>query len=107
MPSFQNYLAGIKTEIDETDVARLSADLSGAERPAVIDVREPDEVAQGSIPGSRWIPRGFVEQRIEDAVPDRDRPIVLYCSSGNRSALSARSLRELGYTRVSSLAGGF
>src|SRR6188768_2505943 len=98
MPSFQSYLKAIRSEIAETDVAALQAALAGGRPPTVIDVREQDEYAQGSIPGARWIPRGFLEQRIEDAVPERDREVILYCASGNRSALAARSLNELGYT---------
>lgn len=73
----------------------------------VIDCREPDEYAQGAIAGAIHIPRGFLELRIEGSAPDRDRPIVVYCAGGTRSALAARSLAELGYTRVASLAGGF
>ena len=113
MPSFQSYLKAIKSEVAETDVGRLRDTLgpnpAGASpsAPAVIDVREQDEYVQGYIPGARWIPRGYLELRIEEAVPDRDRPVVVYCAGGTRSALAARSLRELGYTRVESLAGGF
>jgi sulfur-carrier protein adenylyltransferase/sulfurtransferase len=109
MPSFQNYLKSIKSEIAEIDVSGLKAriDRPADSRPVVIDVREQDEYAQGYIPGSRWIPRGFLEVRIEDAVPDRGQAIILYCAGGARSALSARSLRELGYTGVESLEGGF
>src|SRR5262249_61281049 len=78
----------------------------GGGRPAVIDVREPDEHAQGMIPGTVHIPRGFLELRIERNVPDRDTPVVLYCASGTRSVLAARSLSELGSTNVTSLAAG-
>jgi molybdopterin/thiamine biosynthesis adenylyltransferase/rhodanese-related sulfurtransferase len=108
MPTFQNYLKGIKSEIEEIDASgtkqlwdRKSGDV------ALIDVREQDEYVQGYIPGATWIPRGYLELRIEEAVPDRDRPVVLYCAGGTRSALAARSLRELGYTHVKSMAGGF
>ena len=73
----------------------------------MIDVREQDEYSQGFIPGSQWIPRGFLELRIEDAVPERDTPVVIYCAGGTRSALAAKSLKELGYSNVSSMAGGF
>jgi molybdopterin/thiamine biosynthesis adenylyltransferase/rhodanese-related sulfurtransferase len=110
MPSFQSYLKAIKSEVAETDVGSLKGALaapSAPSAPAVIDVREQDEYIQGYIPGSSWIPRGYLELRIEDAVPERDRPVVLYCAGGTRSALAARSLRELGYTDVKSLAGGF
>jgi molybdopterin/thiamine biosynthesis adenylyltransferase/rhodanese-related sulfurtransferase len=73
----------------------------------VIDVREADEHAQGALPGAVWIPRGFLEMRIDKHVADRAAPIVLYCAGGVRSLFAARSLVELGYTNVKSLAGGF
>jgi molybdopterin/thiamine biosynthesis adenylyltransferase/rhodanese-related sulfurtransferase len=73
----------------------------------LLDVREGEEVATGLIPRARHIPRGFLELRIEDLEPDREREIVVYCAGGLRSALAARSLQELGYTRVTSLIGGF
>ena len=62
---------------------------------------------RGYIPGATWIPRGKLELRIEDVVPDRDAEVILYCAGGTRSALAAKSLRELGYNKVSSMAGGF
>jgi sulfur-carrier protein adenylyltransferase/sulfurtransferase len=73
----------------------------------VIDVRESDEVATGSIPGAHAVPRGFLELRIEDLERDRTKEVVLYCASGIRSALSAKSLKELGYENVVSVRGGF
>lgn len=73
----------------------------------VVDVREPDEVAQGQIPGAHAIPRGFLELKIEDLENDRQREIILYCAGGNRSALAAESLQRMGYQRVQSLIGGF
>jgi sulfur-carrier protein adenylyltransferase/sulfurtransferase len=109
MPSFQTYLKAIKSEVAETEVGTLRESLGPAsgQSPAILDVREQDEYVQGYIPGARWIPRGYLELRIEDAVPDRERPVVVYCASGTRSVLAARSLRELGYTNVTSLRGGF
>jgi molybdopterin/thiamine biosynthesis adenylyltransferase/rhodanese-related sulfurtransferase len=108
MPTFQSYLKGIKSEIKEIDVTELRPRVArGVAEVQLIDVREQDEYVQGNIPGASWIPRGFLEQRIEDKVPERGAEIVLYCAGGNRSALAARSLQELGYTNVRSLAGGF
>jgi molybdopterin/thiamine biosynthesis adenylyltransferase/rhodanese-related sulfurtransferase len=103
MTSYAQYLAGIKQQVKETDVAQLVA----APPAVLIDVRELDEYNDGSIPGALHIPRGTLEMRIEDAVPERDTDLVVYCAGGNRSALAARSLHELGYTRVRSLQGGF
>lgn len=104
MPSFQNYLKGIKSEISEIDAEGVKA---LPEDVVVIDVREQNEYVQGYIPGAHWIPRGFLEQRIENQVRQRDTPIVLYCAGGTRSALAAKTLFELGYTNVKSMKGGF
>jgi molybdopterin/thiamine biosynthesis adenylyltransferase/rhodanese-related sulfurtransferase len=105
--TFDTLLRELRGKTPEIDPTGLDAALHGTRRPALIDVREPDEHAQGMIPGTVHIPRGFLELRIERNVPDRDTPVVLYCASGTRSVLAARSLGELGYTNVSSLAGGF
>jgi molybdopterin/thiamine biosynthesis adenylyltransferase/rhodanese-related sulfurtransferase len=108
MSSFQQFLKGVKSEIRETTTDSVKKVVEqGAASPVVIDVREKDEYVQGYIPGALWISRGLLEQKIEDAVPDRATPIVLYCASGNRSAMAARSLQQLGYTDVASMAGGF
>jgi molybdopterin/thiamine biosynthesis adenylyltransferase/rhodanese-related sulfurtransferase len=113
VPSYQSYLKEIKGQIAETDISAVkrvvdTKDATNvAARPAIIDVREQTEYTQGFIPGAEWISRGLLEGKIEDVVPDRDREVVLYCASGNRSALAARTLRELGYRDVKSLAGGF
>jgi molybdopterin/thiamine biosynthesis adenylyltransferase/rhodanese-related sulfurtransferase len=108
MPTFQNYLKGIKSEIEEIDASGVKQRKDeGGSGEAIIDVREQDEYVQGYIPGATWIPRGYLELRIEEAVPDREQPVILYCAGGTRSALAARSLRELGYTNVKSMAGGF
>jgi molybdopterin/thiamine biosynthesis adenylyltransferase/rhodanese-related sulfurtransferase len=105
--TFDTLLREIRGKTPEIEPAALDVALRGTRRPALIDVREPDEHAQGMIPGTLHIPRGFLELRIERNVPDRETPVVIYCASGTRSVLAARSLGELGYTNVSSLAGGF
>lgn len=107
MATFHNYLKEIKESIVETDPAEVRELADSPADATLIDVREEDEWVQGHIPGAVWIPRGFLEIRIEDAVPDRDRPIVLYCAGGTRSALAARALAELGYKNTKSMAGGF
>jgi molybdopterin/thiamine biosynthesis adenylyltransferase/rhodanese-related sulfurtransferase len=106
--TFDTLLRELRGKTSEIEPPVLDAALRDAgKRPALIDVREPDEHAGGMIPGTVHIPRGFLELRIERNVPDRGTPVVLYCQSGTRSVLAARSLAELGYTQVSSLAGGF
>ena len=82
----------------------------------LIDVREPAEFATGHLPGAVNIPRGMLEFEIstnphvggvtDAALADRSRPLIVYCLSGGRAALSAVALQELGYTNVISIQGG-
>jgi rhodanese-related sulfurtransferase len=80
----------------------------------IVDVREPDEFAEGHVPGSRSSPRGFLEVRADlehykrdPWFEDRARPIVVYCGGGHRSALAAWTLAQMGFTRVESMAEGW
>jgi molybdopterin/thiamine biosynthesis adenylyltransferase/rhodanese-related sulfurtransferase len=105
--SYHDLLADLKTQIHEISVDDAAARLGSDEPPVLIDVRESDEFDQGAIAGAVHIPRGNLESRIGGIVPDTSTPIVLACQSGARSAFAARSLEELGYEDVASLAGGF
>ncbi|MCZ6507530.1 MAG: molybdopterin-synthase adenylyltransferase MoeB [Acidobacteria bacterium] len=73
----------------------------------LIDVREPDEVAAGSPTGAQRIVRGFLELRIEDLVPELDKPLLVMCAGGARSLFACHDLQGLGYSNVCSVAGGF
>src|SRR2546426_298791 len=106
MPGYRELLQQVRTEIDEVDATR-ARELIESGGTLVVDVREQSEWAEGHIPGAVHLPRGHLESRIERAAPDPTRPIVVYCSAGNRSAFAAKTLGELGYEDVSSLAGGF
>ena len=79
-----------------------------------VDVRERDEWDAGHIPGARHHPRGFLEVRADLEHPKRDpwladrgRKLLLYCGGGHRSALAARTLLEMGFSEVASLAEGW
>lgn len=106
MASYRELLQQVKAEIEEID-AVSACRLADSGDVVWIDVREREEWEAGTVPGAVHVPRGSLESRIESVVPDRERPLVLYCASGNRSALAARTLQELGYRSVRSLAGGF
>jgi molybdopterin/thiamine biosynthesis adenylyltransferase len=106
MATYRELLEQVKDEIEEIDLARAHELLDDPD-VSIVDVRERDEWEEGHIPGAVHVPRGFLESRIEQAVPDRDRPVLLYCAAGNRSAFAAKTLEELGYDHVLSLAGGF
>src|SRR5581483_6569140 len=103
MTTYRELLARTKGEIAEID-ARDAQAIDGA---VWVDIRETDEWQEGHLPGAIHVPRGNLESRIETAVPDKTRPVVLYCAAGNRSAFGAKTLGELGYGQVYSLAGGF
>jgi molybdopterin/thiamine biosynthesis adenylyltransferase/rhodanese-related sulfurtransferase len=103
MPTYRELLQRVKSEIDEVD-ARGAQALDGA---VFVDVRDRDEWEEGHLPGAVHVSRGNLESRIEGVAPDRTQPVVLYCATGNRSAFAAKTLTELGYENVTSLAGGF
>jgi len=104
MPSYRELLQHVKNEIEEVSPSQAAA---RADEPVFLDVRERDEWEEGHIPGAVWIPRGNLEGRVEQALPDRERPVVVYCAGGSRSAFATRTLHELGYANVVNLAGGF
>jgi molybdopterin/thiamine biosynthesis adenylyltransferase/rhodanese-related sulfurtransferase len=106
MPNYRELLQQVRAEIDEVDATR-ARELVESGEPVVVDVREQDEWDEGHVPGAVHIPRGHLESRIEHAAPDPGRRIVIYCSAGNRSAFAAKTLEEMGYEDVVSLAGGF
>ncbi|MDP1847204.1 MAG: molybdopterin-synthase adenylyltransferase MoeB [Solirubrobacteraceae bacterium] len=109
-PSGAEFIRQIKNQIAQVDPGDVNERLqngSGNGDVAIIDVRESEEVARGLIPGAKHVPRGHLESRIEGAVPDRSQHVVLYCASGNRSALAAKTLEELGYENVESMTGGY
>ena len=103
MASYRELLQQVKAEIDEVGAAEAQE----RSEALYIDVREQDEWDEGTVPGAIHIPRGQLESRIEGLVPDRSRELVVYCAGGSRSAFAAKSLSNLGYENVSSLAGGF
>ena len=88
-------------------VEEFLARLQAGERYILIDVREDSEWALGHLPGAHHMGRGILERDIEQAIPDPDAPIVLYCGDGLRSALAADNLRQLGYANATSLDGGW
>ncbi|WP_205697520.1 molybdopterin-synthase adenylyltransferase MoeB [Conexibacter sp. SYSU D00693] len=110
-PSGSEFIKQVKSSIKEVDPREVH-DLVEQGRiddgVVLVDVREPEEWDRGHLPGAKHVSRGHLESRIEGAAPDRSQRVVLYCASGNRSALAARTLREdLGYEQVESMTGGY
>jgi len=106
MATFRDLLADAKSHIVEIDTATAQARIE-AGNVFVLDVREPDEYDEGALADAVHIPRGHLEAQIEGRALDRDQTIVVYCAGGVRSAFAARTLQELGYSDVLSMAGGF
>jgi molybdopterin/thiamine biosynthesis adenylyltransferase/rhodanese-related sulfurtransferase len=104
--TFRELLSSTKKQIREVSVDEVKRLIDQRAPIKVVDVRESDEYAAGRIPGAIWVPRGFLEIRIEEKA-NREEPLVLYCAGGTRSALAAKTLQDMGYQNVSSLAGGF
>jgi sulfur-carrier protein adenylyltransferase/sulfurtransferase len=102
--SFRDLLSAAKSEIREVDPAEAETQRGDA---IFLDVREADEYEQGAIPGALHLPRGFLEVQVEGRITDKTKPVVVYCAGGTRSAFAAKSLQELGYEDVVSMAGGF
>lgn len=104
-PNRDTWLAELRGRIPETAPAQaLALQAHGA---LLVDVREDGERVAGSPAGALGLSRGFLELRIEQAEPDRERPILTLCGSGMRSLLAAEALLRLGYRNVQSVAGGF
>jgi len=105
MATFRDLLSAAKAQITEVDTAVAAEHI--AKGALVLDVREPDEYDEGALPGAIHIPRGHLEAQVEGKLLDKQAPVVVYCAGGVRSAFAARTLAELGYTDVFSMAGGF
>jgi molybdopterin/thiamine biosynthesis adenylyltransferase len=106
-PNFEEMLADVKRDITEVSVQEVHDKLNGNREFALLDVREKDEWDQGHLDSALFLPRGFLEVRVEKSLPDKNQPIIVYCAGGVRSALAAKSLNQLGYTNVRSMAGGY
>ena len=106
MASFRDLLAQAKAQITEIDTNDSAARVASG-GVIMLDVREPDEHEQGALVGALHIPRGHLEAQIEGRIVYKNAPVIVYCAGGVRSAFAAKTLQELGYTNVLSMAGGF
>ena len=106
MKTAHDLVAAAKSEIKE--IALADAPQAIQESDLLLDVREPDEYASGHIPGAVHIPRGMLEFKLssDPQLGARDLKIVLYCKTSGRAALAAKTLHEMGYLHVQSIAGG-
>ena len=106
-PGFLQLVKDAQTRIRETNVQEVKKRLDAKDAFTLIDVREDNEWAKGHLPGAIHLGRGILERDIENTVPGKATPIVLYCGGGFRSALAADNLQKMGYTDVISMDGGW
>jgi len=106
-PAFLKLVDHAKSRIRQTNVQEVKQRLDAKEQFTLIDVREETEWAKGHLPGAVHLCKGIIERDIENAVPIKGTPIVLYCGGGYRSALAADNLQKMGYTNVLSMDGGW
>jgi sulfur-carrier protein adenylyltransferase/sulfurtransferase len=106
MKTYQELLSEAKARVREIGVKDAVALRHTTGDAVFLDVREPQEYNLGKIPGAVTISRGNLEKNVEGLVP-RDKPVVVYCANGNRSAFAADVLAVMGYEQVRSLREGF
>lgn len=105
--TFQDLIKAVKGQIKEMTPEEVRERLKAGEPWALLDVREQNEWDEGHIEDAHFIPRGFLEIRVEKTLPERDKPLVVYCAGGVRSAMAAKTLHDMGYSNVVSMSGGF
>lgn len=106
-PRFVSLVDAARSRVTETDVPTVADRIARGDEFHLVDVREESEWAKGHLPGAVHLSRGTIERDIETEIPDLDAEIVLYCGGGYRSALAADNLRQMGYTNVASMDGGW
>jgi rhodanese-related sulfurtransferase len=104
---FLNIVNDAKSRVPETNVEEVKKRLDRGDKFTLVDVREDNEWAKGHLPGAVHLSKGIIERDIENAVPDKNAEIILYCGGGFRSALAADNLQKMGYKKVISMDGGW
>ena len=105
--TYQELMDEARETIPELTIDEVKDRIERDEQWAVLDVREREEYREGHLDGAIPLPRGFLEMRVEETLPDKTRPIIAYCAGGVRSLIAARTMQEMGYANVSSMSGGY
>ncbi len=104
---FLKVVNDAKSRIRELTVDETKQRLKANRDAKLIDVREDNEWQAGHAAAAEHLGKGIIERDIEATVPDKSTELILYCGGGFRSALAADVLQTMGYTNVSSMAGGW
>ncbi len=105
--TFKELMDEARAGVPEWAPEQVEKTLSNGGNFKVLDVREKEEFRDGHLPGALSVPRGFLDMQVEEVVPDKSTPLILYCAGGTRSLLAGRTLREMGYENVVSMSGGY
>src|SRR5262245_35810714 len=105
--TYKEIMNEARTLVPELSPAEVKQKLDRGEQPLLVDVREKEEFRDGHLEGALSLPRGFLELRVEEALPDKSTPVIAYCAGGTRSLLAAKQLKEMGYGDVISMSGGY
>ena len=105
--TYKELMDEARETIPELTIDEVKDRVERGEDWAVLDVREREEYREGHLEGAIPLPRGFLEMRVEETLPDKTRPIIAYCAGGIRSLIAARTMQEMGYENVSSMSGGY
>lgn len=105
--SYEEMVAEAKGTTEQVSVEDVHGVLSSGENVTILDVREKAEWDDGHIGGAVFIPRGLLEVQAAQRLPDREARIFVHCALGGRGALAAKTLKEMGYTKVANMDGGF
>jgi len=107
--TYQQLLDEARNAVAEMSVEDVKKAIAhgGEQGPVLLDVREKEEFREGHLPGALSVPRGFLEMQAEAKLPDRDHAVIAYCQSGVRSLFAAKVLKDMGYSDVRSMIGGY
>ncbi len=106
-PGFIAIVDEARKQIRECTVDEVVQKRQRSEPFRLLDVREDDEWRAGHIAGAEHLGKGVLERDVEDKIPNKAEPLILYCGGGFRSALAALQLKKMGYTDVMSMDGGW
>lgn len=105
--TYKQLMEEARREVPEVTVEEVKSRLEWGEKWTLLDVREREEYREGHLEGAISLPKGFLEIRVEETVPDKSTPLIAYCAGGVRSLIAARTLKEMGYENVASMSGGY
>lgn len=106
-PGFLKLVADAQKNVKEVAIDEVQKRQEARSDFILIDVREESEWNAGHVPGAIHLSKGIIERDIEVKIPDKSKPLILYCGGGYRSILAAQNIQKMGYTNILSMTGGW